>query len=106
PPRTPWRLADQRLQDAVPVRRVTPREAALHARMTLVCSAVRIRRHTHELIAFELRDERAAPARVPASGAHTPIRLTVRVDGLLDQRGSGTRLDARAARDALRVEKR
>src|SRR5690606_39461953 len=51
-------VADHRLRDAVLVRRVAEREAALHARVAVVRVTVLVRDHLHDLLAFHLGAER------------------------------------------------
>ena len=63
-------LADHRVQLAVGVRGVAPREATLHARVTLVRAAVLVRHHAHDFLALHLGLERAADTAVRARGEH------------------------------------
>src|SRR5208282_4982080 len=46
--------ADHRLQDAVFVRRIAPREPAFHARVAVICFAVLIGNHADYFIALQL----------------------------------------------------
>src|SRR5262249_34189499 len=96
--------ADHRLPDTVLVRRVAPREAALHARMAVVRLAVLVRHHAHDLGALHLGAERAADAAVGTGRHHRVVGLAVVVQRLLHQRRRRARLHAGAARPALAVE--
>src|SRR6185503_2714011 len=95
------RRADHRLRDPIAVRRVAPREPALHARVALVRAAVLVRHHANDLIALHLGAERTADAAVGARRLHGVIGLAELRQRLLDERRRRTRLHAGAARDAL-----
>ena len=98
--------ADHGLQNAVLVRRVAPREAALHAGVAVIRLAVLERNHADHFGPLHLRLERAAHAAVSAGGDNGVLALALRQNAFLDQRGRGTRLHARSARYAFGIEER
>src|SRR5690606_37735142 len=94
-------LADHRVEDAVLVVGIAVGEAALDAGVAAVGLAVLPRNHAHQLLAAHLGAEGAADAAVGAGGDDRALGQTDRIDALLLQRGSRTRLHAGAAADAL-----
>ena len=104
PPRVCDRLTDHRRQHALFVRRVSPGEASLHARMTLVRPSVLVGDHADDLVAAQLGFERAADPAVRAGGDHGAARHAQVDDGLLLERRGRAGLHARAARNALRAQ--
>src|SRR5665213_348973 len=98
--------ADHGLRDAILVRRVPPREAALHARVAVVRLAVLKRNHADHFRALHFRLERAAHAAIRAGGDNRVFSLAFRQNALFDQRRRGTRLYARSARYTFGIEER
>src|SRR5579871_5834567 len=101
-PRIGDRFADHRLGDAFLMRRITPGEAALDARMPVIGLAVLVRRHPHHAIALKLCLERAADAAIGAGGDHGPLRRAVFDDALFHQRRGRAGLYASPAGHAFR----
>ena len=103
----PWfgrLVANQRFQDAIPVRGIAPGEAALDAGVAVIGLAVFPWRHAHDLVAFHLRLERAANAAVGAGRYDLVIRQSVFDHAFLHERGRRAGLHAGAAGHALGVE--
>ena len=98
--------ADHGLENAVLVRRVAPRKAALHAGMAVVRFAVLERNHADHFVALHLRFERTADAAISAGGDDGVFPLAFRDDAFFDQRGRGTRLHAGSAGHAFGIEER
>src|SRR5260370_10134877 len=82
--------------------RVTPREAALDARMTVIGVAVWIRNHPRNEVAFHLGAERASDAAISAGGDDAVLGLAEIDHRFFHQRRGRTRLHACAARYAFR----
>ena len=100
-PRLVDRFANHRARDAIGMRRVAPREAALDARMAVIGLPVGIRHHPRDEVALHLGAERASDAAVSAGRDDAVIRLAEFDDRFFHQRRGRTRLHARAARNAL-----
>ena len=98
--------ADHRLDDAVRMRRIADREAALDAGMAVIGVAVLVRHHAHEFLAVHLGAERAADAAVGAGRDLAVLGLAVRDQRFLRQRRRRARLHAGAARHAFGIEER
>src|SRR5690606_29804333 len=94
-------LADHRPGDAVLVRGIAVGEAALHAGMATVGTAVTVGDHAHHFLALHLGDEGAAHAAVGAGGLHRVGGLADGLHGLLGQRAGRAALHAGAAGHAL-----
>ena len=69
--------ADHGLQNAILVRRVAPREAALHAGVAVVRLAVLVRHHADHFVALHLGFERAAHAAIGAGGDDAVLALAL-----------------------------
>ena len=100
-PRVRDLAADHRLLQPVLVRRVAPREAALHAAVSVVRLAVLVGHHANDFAALHLGAERAADAAIRARRDDGVVGLALLDDRLLGQRCGGASLHARAARHAF-----
>ena len=96
--------ADHRLENAIPVGRIAPGEAALDAGVAVVRLAVLVGNHADELLAAHLGLEAAADTAIGASRDRRMFGLADLDDRLFDERGGRASLDAGAAGDAFRFE--
>ena len=100
-PRLVDRFANHRARDAIRMRRVAPREAALDARVPVIGVPVGIGNHPRDEVALHLGPERASDAAVSAGRDDAVIGLAEFDDGFFHQRRGWTCLHAGAARNAL-----
>src|ERR1700729_3053708 len=96
--------ADHRRGDAVRVRGIANREAALHAGVSVLRVAVLVRPHAHVFFALHLGAEAAADAAVGTGSNHAVLGLTLVDQRFFRQRGGGAGLHAGAAGDAFGIE--
>src|SRR6185312_7286314 len=101
-------LADHRPGDPIRVSGVPEGKATLHTRVAVIRVAVAIRGHADDLrlhaLAFHFSLEAATHTAVGAGSGYRTIGLTQRDNRLFRQGGSGARLHASTAGNALGVE--
>src|SRR5262249_37666050 len=95
--------ADHGFHDPIGVSRVADCESALHARLPVVRMPVLVRYHAHDFLALHLGPERAADAAIRARRDDAVLGLPFLDETLLAEGCRRARLDAGAARDALRI---
>ena len=105
-PRLVDRVADHRVQDAILVIGVPPREAALDARVPLVRASALVRDHVHDRVALHLGLERAPDTAVRAGRQDASVRWSELDEGLLLEGVGRAGLHAGAAAHALGLEER
>ncbi len=98
--------ADHRLLDAVRVRGITERKAALDAGMTAIGLAFLVRHHAHDFRTLHLCAEGTTHAAVGAGGNDSVIRLSLFDDGFFHQGRGRAGLHAGAAGNAFRFHER
>ncbi len=95
--------ADHRLDDAIRMRRIADRKAALHAGVTVIGMTILVRHHAHHFLALHLGAERTAHPAVGAGRHQAVLGLTLLDQRIFGQRCGRAGLHAGAAGDALGV---